>query len=293
MSLSTKSLATRETIISFLEYQNINIETKVSQHTEILENGKQTADYKNIKIALLNNNITKLMFSAHKLYNNLHGITNHNGDAMNHDRFTIDKMKFIHNWLENNFNLDPDMTKIHQLEFGFNLSDLDIDTTTIIDSFISYKGKRFNRFQVLGRGNGIDIRASNYRLKVYDKALQYSLESPILRLEYKALKSIPILNTLNFNPNLTQLVIPQIWRNCQSLLLQVLDNCIIQDEFRINTVKLIKALEWFNPLFWEQCSPSKRSRQKKEFENAVRINGIHQIKATIKEAIQAEFQQML
>src|SRR5690606_33597715 len=142
--------------------------------------------------------------------------------------------QYIFNWLVFNFHIKPLETYIHQIEFGFNLTNLPIDTKSIINLFISYKGKTFNKLETLGTGNGIHvIFPKYYRFKVYDKALQYGLPNPILRIEYKALRIKPIENKIfKGDTRLYKLLDIQTWKDCKSYILEQIDFCIIFDQFQ-------------------------------------------------------------
>src|SRR5690606_30771637 len=193
ISISTKNAETKSHIEKFCINNNIDIESTVSDQGEILNSGNRIAYYTGIKIIFVFNGCVKLMFSLHKLYNDIHGVLGIKNEPMNHDTFDYYKLQYIFNWLVFNFHIKPLETYIHQIEFGFNLTNLPIDTKSIINLFISYKGKTFNKLETLGTGNGIHvIFPKYYRFKVYDKALQYGLPNPILRIEYKALRIKPI-----------------------------------------------------------------------------------------------------
>lgn len=298
MSLSINSESTRSAIITFLDSNDVNIETVFSQYGQALNNGSKSAKYKDIRIKFLQNNMTKIMFSAHKLYNNLHGITSYKGDAMNHDTFTLEKMSYIIDWMEYNFNLDPDNTYIHQLEFGYNLTKLDLETKTILSLFVSLKGKQFNKLNIIGQGQGIEINFNNYyKIKIYDKALQYQIPTSISRIEYKALCSKALKNRIFNNvATLANLTNINIWNKCKSLLIEYISDTIIFDKFdhlELSTKVKTKILEWGNSRNWEEWNRDKRCREKKKVSDFIKENGSIFLQDRIIKNIESEHQIMI
>lgn len=298
ISISTNDINTKSRIASFCKENNINIEIIISTDGEILYPGTQIAKFNEIKIEFKNNGYIKLKFSVHKLYNNLLNITNNKGEPMNHDTFCITKMRYIIKWLEDNFQLNRTNTKIHHLEFGFNLTDLRIDTDTIINKFIAYRGRQFNKINKIGLGNGIEVSLYNYyKLKIYDKALQYGLPYPNLRIEFKALCIKPIkYNIFEGDTKLSRLLELNVWYKCKNYLLEQLTFCIISDTFNNKAVKaktVTKLLYWNNPKFWETCKPDIRSKSKKEFENLINLEGTLMLKQKMNSNIENEFKNMI
>lgn len=293
ISISTDKLETRNKIEDFCKKNKINIESTVSDHGEILNSGKRFIEYRGIKIILLSNGCVKLMFSLHKLYNDLHGIYDFKNQAMNHDTFDYNKLSYVIEWLEYNFNLDSMNTFIHQLEFGFNLSNLIIDTKCIIELFIAYKDRSFNKLETIGLGNGIEVLFPKYyKLKIYDKALQYRLPQQILRIEYKALriKSIQfkIFNGDNIFYKLLEI---DTWKRCKDFILEQIQSCIISDNFEYK--KRHDLFNWENPKFWEFCKAHIRYKAKTKFERFIKENGIFQTKTILINDIDSEYKKMI
>lgn len=293
ISMSTKKSETRSKIEDFCNKNYINIESTVSDQGEILNSGNRFIEYRGIKIILLSNGCVKLMFSLHKLYNELHGIYDFKNQAMNHDTFDFSKVKYIITWLELNFQIDPMHTLIHQLEFGFNLSNLIIDSKTIIDQFIAYKDRRFNSLDVIGLGYGIEVLFPKYyKIKIYDKALQYRLPQQILRIEYKALRLKSIeFKIFNGDNMLCKLLEIDTWKRCKDFILEQIQSCIISDNFEYKTRH--DLFNWENPKFWEFCKAHIRYKAKTKFERFIKENGIFQTKTILINDIDSEYKKMI
>jgi len=279
----------------FVQY-GIPLAIKISQEGEVLDFGKKTGEYKGIEFALSANGGIKMSFSPHKLYNELNGVVNRVGKAMNHDRFTPDKLIDVFDWLTDNFALGLDNCYLHQIEFGVNLPDLGIETSKILDYIISYKGKRSKEMETKGLGRGEKFVFGKYCvIKIYDKALQNGLFGSILRFEFKAKKIQPVEPIFGKHPVLSDLLLPHIWLQCGKKLLSTLDLCIFNDDFDngLTVAQRAKLAQWRNPKVWEAMKADKRCKQKKAFEKFIGAYGKLHIKQTLKAAIENEVREML
>lgn len=274
----------------------ITLEHKVSQYSEVLESGKREGEYKGIKITLYPDGKVRFRLSLHKLYNELEDIVNYAGKAMNHDTFTLGKLEKVFDWLYRTFQIDPDNSYLHQLEFGFNLANLSLLTGLILQQLICHKWNRFNKMSVVGKGQGVEVEYAQYKLKVYDKAMQYELPSRILRLEFKAKKMAPVYGLFGVNAiQLSALLDPGIWLNCKERIIESLHFCIFGDDFEIdlNAKDEIKLKEWLNPLSWETMNAKKRCEQKKYFDEFINEKGRFHIKRMLIQGVEKEFGRML
>lgn len=295
LSISTDMLHTSQAIVAFFNDKNITLEKKISQYGELLEHEKQSGEYKGIKFSIWPKR-TKIYFSPHKLYNEINGIRNHRHQAMNHDTFTYEKLCFIIDWLRTNFSVQPEECFLHQIEFGFNLTDLDIDTSCILDFLIGYKGKRFSPINVIGRGRGEQIIYNDYyRIKLYDKALQNDINYSILRVEFKAKKMQPLSGIFDKRPTLSLLLVPGVWQLCKDFLLKHIDLCLIGDKFEIamSDTKKLKLSYWSSPIEWSKMRADTRCKQKRKFEKFINQNGTLQVKSRIVNAVHLEFNKMI
>ncbi|RQP15982.1 MAG: hypothetical protein EAS52_13250 [Parapedobacter sp.] len=246
-----------------------------------------------------------LSFSPHKLYNALHGVANYSGRAMNHDTFTPSKLKWVFRWLEETFSIMAEKCILHSLEFGCNLTDLDIQTEFVLSKLIVYKNKRFNEMrELVGLGNGFDVEFGQFRLKIYDKALQNRLQYSILRIELKAIKGQAIKNIFGKTAYLSDLVNTHYWLLCRDKLLQTLHFCLFDDVFDIELLdsQQIELLRWRNSKTWEnpkgdidkpRLTGKQRQRAKEKFDAFILQNGRYKIKQAIHQNIEKEITKML
>lgn len=212
---------------------------------------------------------------------------------MNHDTFTPTKLEYILVWLDDMFAIRPQHCYLHHLEFGVNLQGLPIPTRRILESLIAYghQGRQFNNMEVIGVGLGRELSFAQYRLKLYDKALQNGIVYDIFRLEYKASKMKAVEDIFGKHTRLLDLLEPTFWVKCRDRLLKVVDFCIFDDEF--GDIKHDKLTTWRNTREWEAMSSTNRSRQRNKFEEFIQQHGTLHIKQTLKAAIENEVREML
>lgn len=265
----------------------------ILRHGELLIS---KAEYQGIKFELRERRReTWIRFSPHKLYNLLHNELNRAGQPMNQDTFTPSKLKCVFRLLEQHFAVKPNLCHVHHIEFGVNLYDLNVSTSTILDSLMVYGWKPFNIMETKGSGNGRQIVAAQYRLKIYDKGLQNLLPYEILRFEFKARKMQSVEKIFPNHPRLSDLLEPSLWWKCKDKLLAIAGQCIFKDEFGADLTDkhIVKLANWENPLKWKHMPTHSRCRNKKTFEELIQLYGKHKIKQAIKDGIEREVSKML
>lgn len=78
----------------------------------------------------------------------------------------------------------PSAFEVRQLEFGVNMHSMPVDTQLLFDNLIAFKNKVFTPMRsVGGRSIGYDAETTDYKVKIYDKALQYNLPFEVCRFE--------------------------------------------------------------------------------------------------------------
>lgn len=286
LSISTRDPDTWNSLSnSLLEFD------KTSTHGELLFS---EALYKGIKIVrYYRSNTVRLSFSPHKLFNELHKIVNPKGTVMNHDRFTPQALNWVFGWLNREFAVNPKNCRLHHIEFGFNLRELPISTSKILDCLIAYayKGIQTGDMPVIGQGNGRQFMFTQYTLKFYDKSLQNFLPFDILRIEFKARKMQAVQSIFGKYPILIDLLNPAHWLKCKERLLTVIDYCVFDDQFLFEQDE--NLAKWRNPRVWKNMSSLKRSRDRKKFDQLIEKQGQLKIKQILKEAVEVEFVKML
>lgn len=86
--------------------------------------------------------------------------------------------------------LDSNDISVCNIEIGINIP-LPISPIKFLDaSLLSYKGKRFEKYAVdnSGKSIGYHCKLGQYSVKIYDKGLQYGLESNLMRIEARFIK---------------------------------------------------------------------------------------------------------
>lgn len=92
--------------------------------------------------------------------------------------------------ISNGLALNSSYANICNIEIGINIL-MPISPIQFLDSsLLSYKGKRFEKYAVDngGKSIGYHCKLGQYSVKVYDKGLQYGLESNLMRIEARFVK---------------------------------------------------------------------------------------------------------
>ncbi len=128
----------------------------------------------------------KLKGSLHQFYNKISG-----GTCTNYNDFTLENLKYVVEYLQHHFGINPTITKIHSLEYGVNV-EIPLCPTKFIDNHLfSYKRNRgpSENKDYSGTGRAKYFKQSQYQIKLYDKGRQHRLHQHILRVEVKVTKS--------------------------------------------------------------------------------------------------------
>jgi hypothetical protein len=241
-----------------------------------------TAKYHGLTITISPSGLVRIRGSLHKFYNEgLH----------NYDDFTMTKLNDTIIHLRDNFNIDPLVATIHEIEFGFNVI-LPYSPTDFVDNILSYKGKSFNSQY---DGNYKECELHQLLLKFYNKGLQYHQQENILRAELKINKMAGykggslVLNDLLSRPT---------WEASASQLLGNYNHLVINDV--INTRLLNdrqKQIYEFgiNPNNWtsKKLSPQSRYIQKHQFTNIINKYGENQYKQQVHDLLLAKYDELL
>lgn len=156
----------QDVVLNRLDFQSpFNHKTsEISQHLE--------AEVKGIKFKKFPSGLMTMGGSLHKFKNNgLH----------NHDSFTLAGFKEVIRELYQEIGIPPHYLQIIRMEIGFNLS-LNTPIDNILNGCIEHKGQRFSSSHS-NKMHYLRCAHDSYFLKVYNKGLQYGLDSSILRVE--------------------------------------------------------------------------------------------------------------
>jgi hypothetical protein len=216
----------------------------------------QIADYKNLRIKVSPTQKVYFSGSVHKYFNG--GEHNSNDYSFSNYRHTLEM-------LSDELGIDSKRCWIQNLETGVNLRDLSSPTSTILDSCIMTKRKRF-KDQVLDNGNYRIAKLSQYSLKAYDKALQYNLSEEVFRWEIKNNKAQRI--NKDYQYTLKDL--------CRSDVRMKLGNALVkswQDVLFVDSRLIEKSApderflvaQWSNPIYWENLAKTSKGSLKNRY----------------------------
>lgn len=145
---------------------------------------RQIAYYKDIKFTLFDSGRTVVEGSIHKYWNN---------GQHNYNDFDIMNIKVVFNEFLKTFDINPIDARITILEFGVNILP-PYESELILHNLFFHKKVPFKWCETQTEGNYYQAKHSLYRIKIYDKSLQYkeafNIEREILRVEinYKGIE---------------------------------------------------------------------------------------------------------
>jgi len=239
----------------------LDFEIKVSGQTGELYNRKRTANLQNmIFISTPDDRFLKVQGSLHKYAN---------GGNRNNDRFTFDRFLAVADKLSQ-YIADDDI--INVLEFGVNLP-VSFSPSELLKNLISFKQRQINK--TLNPGIGYSqVDTAHFNLKIYDKSLQQSTSSNILRVElrYNRMQKL-------FPDGLrwSQLRDPETWTYLSKVLRQKFSEVIFYDP-SIDLNQLPEKDRQFlrdgrNPFYWSDLNGSHVSRTRNKYMDLVKTHG--------------------
>lgn len=188
------------------------------------------------------------------------------------------------------FGSDILIANIINIEFGVNITP-SVDTFSLLAGLHSHRREPFGITQDSGQ-NYYNCIHNHYRVKVYDKGLQYGLNFPLLRVELH-FDRMAKLRPLGVNV-FADLLTPDIYPRLQSLLLAEWNNILFIDETirKASTAKKNDKLnKWFTHEFWTELNARcKAKKTPKKFNTEVdkyrkyinaQTDGLQRITATL------------
>jgi hypothetical protein len=177
------------------------------------------------------------------------------------------------------FDVNPEKSRIHKLEFGVNINPPFAATLkNIRNTFISYKGTPFESLKSYsGQTIGVECNLSHYRLKIYSKTLQYKLKQNVLRFEIQVRK----MQKLPFEQVfLSDLLTAPLINYCRSELIEVMESIIIYDNSLqgLSVKEKIFLKDIANPNYWANLNPSNRHKKKVKYDELVKSNSKSNLK---------------
>ena len=173
----------------------------------------------------------------------------------NHDQFGLSSIHLALYKLADQLSVVTNTAELKNIEFGVNLI-VGFEPKNFLNSIIVHKGRMFT----LRTERNMQFREcihSQYYIKVYDKGLQFSLNSQILRFELKYIKMEKI-NELGIK-YLSDLLDPKKLEKLQNVLLNVFDEILIGDintnAKTLSTKDQVLFANGHNPNFWDSILP--------------------------------------
>ena len=171
----------------------------------------------------------------------------------------------------------PENLKINRLEVGLNIP-FPIPVFPFLKrNLLTYKGHCFSQYRPDREGKTLGFECNGlrqYRVKVYDKALQFDLPTPLMRFELRFLKMEPLQEIKNLS-DLTNFekvnglfeVLAKGWQN-----VLLFDNIINPDILTASQKEFWRDAD--NPKYWEGLNNGQYREQKKRFQRIIEKHGI-------------------
>ncbi|MEQ8520259.1 MAG: hypothetical protein RLN79_05000 [Cytophagales bacterium] len=229
------------------------VNLKTSEVVSVGREGKyitprQIAYYKGFRIIVFDNGRVVIDGSLHKSWNN---------GEHNYNDFNIQNIKNELNKLLTQFKINPKDAEITTLEVGVNVQ-IPYKIDTILQNLFFHWKKPFQWCETKTEGNYYQCKHDQYRIKIYDKSLQYKkdfkLEKELLRVEinYKS----PILrNQFKIKTIDDLLCIP--FDQFKEYTLERLSEILHYDQ--TIKVKSVRLLNYSNRNYWKGLIDSYRN----------------------------------
>jgi hypothetical protein len=242
---------------------------------------KKIASYNSLTFVLIENIRDKskkihLKGSIHKFHNKGH----------NHTDFNLNHLKTALNSLKTQFNISLDKSIVHSLEFGVNIL-TPIECSSLLNDLVYYTNTKPKEDNFLNNGQLIRFDKNQYRLKLYNKSLQYfklgildyydnqllRFEIHVDKMQYLQSKQIKIysledLLNIDYLNKLGQL----LYETFSKIILY--DSRLKTDVLKTKDKQFIQDLS--NPKKWDKISQDKRpkyyQRQLKKFRSLINSN---------------------
>jgi len=263
---------------------------KTSEAKENLE-----ADYKCLKFKIFESGRMIIQGSIHKFYNALNNIYAPNqrteqdrAKGFNGNDFNYSKLLYTVKLLKRDFNFDTAI--VRGVETGLNIKHLFI-TDLILNGFLLYKGKIF---KTPLNNSYRESELFHYKIKCYDKALQYGLSDEVFRYELKYRKmeyfnkcNIVYLDDLLIKDNLSKVLLNLInkWDKI-TFYDYTIDENILTDK------QLLFVKDFSNTTYWKSLPSNRLDRPRKRYKKLEEKHSKN-IKSEIRKLIISEWNNLL
>lgn len=225
----------------------------------ILKKPCRTAVYKNLIFKYYPN--TNRLFISGSLH------TFFNDGKHNHNDFDLSAFRGVVSTLYSLFGILPQNLFISQLEFGVNIIP-PVEANLIIDHCICHIRVMFENRNDSVEGKFIQANHKNYyKIKIYNKGLQYGLGRNIIRVERKQTNWLKYCKQNNIGRTLQDLIDNDFIGLKKTLLLNW-NEMLFFDPF----LKLESALKYRDKLYWKPDAFNNRVTRKRHFDRLRKMN---------------------
>lgn len=254
--------------------QNLDFKLLVSEKNGDCSS-KTVAHYRFCKITIYNSGIVYFDGSIHKMWNSLNNILAPNYNSKNYKGYNGNQyiLQDILNTKKHLCKLlfcEPQQLTFQNIEFGLNLTTI-FNPQKFITGLLYHSGKAFESGH---ERHYKEVRHKKYRVKIYNKGVQYGMSSKTLRIEVACKKSIEFAETgIKTFENVNKHTL----KKGLQLILKRFDEVVYYDN-TINTKGLNKRqkttlLNYQNMNYWfDTLKPNKRDSHKKNLQNFINQN---------------------
>jgi len=208
----------------------------------------------------------------------------------NFNDFSFHNVNNVVNELKDKFNIDPIKTVLKQLEIGVNISP-GYNVEDIISGCIMHFKKPFKSIHTKIKGNYMLADHQRYRIKVYDKKLQYQdffkIKNELMRFEIKFAKMEDLKNLGIVS--LDDLLMFEL-NYFKSLLIEKWDEILFYDKLVFENHK--NKFKYSNPNFWNELNKNLFKYHKRELNKAIKESSIS-IKDHIRNLIEDKYDSLI
>lgn len=190
--------------------------------------------------------------------------------------------------LANTFHINLDKAIISNFETGVNIRPPKA-SKDVLDSLLCHKNTSFKDVSRIG-GYIKQAEHSQYIVKVYDKGLQYGLNSPNMRIELKFTRMARI-NKIGIKC-LSDLLDLNKYQRLKDMVLEEWQNCLLFESPENSFTMTKKLYQWKDGKYWTSLTKQERYRQRLAYNKYV-DSSTKNYHAKIKEITVEKFKALL
>lgn len=245
----------------------------VFYNTGEISKNKVIAKYKGLTFTIFYKDNTHTNVARLQVVGSLHKYWN--SGKHNFNDFTFYDLVNIIEDLENKFYINPNISTVHNLEFGVNIC-LPFSVSELLLNLVAYKNKDFKTLSNGRKRIGKQVVNQKHRIKIYDKGKQSNLQVKNLarfEMHYNKMAELKKYGIVTLQ-DLTDIhkITPLI-----SELLNFWDNIIYYDKSinlkNLSPTQQKRVLYSATPRNWIEFGKRQRTRAKKRFNELMNLHG--------------------